>query len=79
MLVLTRKTSERIMIGDSVVITVVRVDGRSVKVGIEAPPAVSVVRGELLRGGGAPPGGGRAAGAGRPEGPRSAPSAARRD
>jgi carbon storage regulator CsrA len=79
MLVLTRKTSERIVIGDSVVITVVRVEGHSARIGIEAPPAVSVVRGELLRGGGAASGGDQASGATRPEEPGSDAAAARRD
>ena len=47
MLVLTRKTQERIQIGDSVTITVVRIKGNTVRVGIEAPQEVRVVRGEL--------------------------------
>lgn len=47
MLVLTRKTQERIQIGDNVTITVVRIKGNTVRVGIEAPQEVRVVRGEL--------------------------------
>jgi carbon storage regulator len=47
MLVLTRKVSERIVISDSIVITVVRLNGSSVKIGIEAPPQVTVLREEL--------------------------------
>jgi carbon storage regulator len=47
MLVLTRKLSERIVISDSIVITVVRINGSSVKIGIEAPPHVTVLREEL--------------------------------
>jgi carbon storage regulator CsrA len=47
MLVLTRKQKESIKIGDSIVITILRVQGQSVRVGIEAPREVRVVRGEL--------------------------------
>ena len=47
MLVLTRKSQETIRIGDNVVITIVRVKGNTVRVGIEAPRNVRVVRGEL--------------------------------
>jgi carbon storage regulator len=48
MLVLTRKTQQQIKIGDNITITIVRVTGQSVRVGIEAPESVKVVRGELL-------------------------------
>lgn len=48
MLVLSRKPSERIQIGDSIVVTVVRVEGSTVRLGIEAPPEVRVFRAELL-------------------------------
>ena len=47
MLVLTRKANEQILIGDDIKITLVRVRGNSVRVGIEAPREVRVVRGEL--------------------------------
>lgn len=47
MLVLTRKASEQILIGDDIKITLVRVRGNSVRLGIEAPREVRVVRGEL--------------------------------
>lgn len=47
MLVLTRKLQERIQIGDSITITVLRVKGRSVRIGVEAPRGVRVVRAEL--------------------------------
>ena len=47
MLVLTRKTQEKIQIGDNITITIVRVKGQSVRVGIEAPQDVRVIRGEL--------------------------------
>jgi len=48
MLVLTRKADETIRIGDDIVVTIVRVKGNSVRVGVEAPKGVRVVRGELL-------------------------------
>ncbi len=47
MLVLSRKQNERIRVGDSVVVTVVRVNGDKVRIGIEAPPHVRVLRDEL--------------------------------
>ncbi len=47
MLVLSRKASERIRLGDSIVITVVRVSGDKVRLGIDAPPDVLVLREEL--------------------------------
>jgi carbon storage regulator len=47
MLVLSRKQNERIRVGDSVVVTIVRVSGDKVRIGIEAPPNVRVLRDEL--------------------------------
>ncbi len=47
MLVLSRKTNERIRIGDDVVITVVRVSHNSVRIGIEAPREMPIVRSEI--------------------------------
>lgn len=47
MLVLTRKQNEKIRIGDQITITVLRMKGKAVRLGIEAPPEVSVLRGEL--------------------------------
>lgn len=47
MLVLSRKTQERIQIGDNVVVTVLRVKGNMVRIGIEAPRDVRVMRAEL--------------------------------
>jgi carbon storage regulator len=49
MLVLTRKTNERIVIGDNIRITVVGVRGSHVRLGIEAPPEVTILRDELCR------------------------------
>jgi len=47
MLVLTRKSKEQIRIGDNITITVVRLQGNSVRIGIDAPRELRVVRGEL--------------------------------
>jgi carbon storage regulator len=47
MLVLSRRERERIKLGDSIVVTVVRVAGDKVRLGIEAPPEVLVLRDEL--------------------------------
>lgn len=47
MLVLTRKANQQIQIGENIVITVLQVKGNSVRLGIEAPREVRVVRGEL--------------------------------
>lgn len=47
MLVLSRKATERIRLGDNIVVTVVRVSGDRVRLGIEAPPEVLVLRDEL--------------------------------
>ena len=47
MLVLSRKTDEQILIGDDIKITLIRVRGNSVRIGIDAPREVRVVRGEL--------------------------------
>ena len=48
MLVLSRKISERIRIGDSIVLTVVKIQGGNVRLGIEAPPEIHIARDELL-------------------------------
>lgn len=48
MLVLTRKPNEEIHIGPNVTITILRVRGQAVRVGIQAPKHLNVVRGELL-------------------------------
>lgn len=47
MLVLSRRASERIRLGDSIVVTVLRVAGERVRLGIDAPPDVVVLRDEL--------------------------------
>ena len=50
MLVLTRKVGERIQIGDDVVVTVVRIHGTAVRLGVDAPAELTVVRQELADG-----------------------------
>lgn len=47
MLVLSRKTGQTIQIGDNITITVTQVKGKSIRVGIDAPPEVPIRRGEL--------------------------------
>jgi carbon storage regulator CsrA len=47
MLVLTRKYQEKIRIGNDITITVLRTKGKAVRLGIEAPANVPVIRGEL--------------------------------
>ena len=47
MLVLSRKESQRIRLGDSIVVTIVKISGDKVRVGIEAPTDVLVLRDEL--------------------------------
>ena len=48
MLVLSRKLSQQILIGSDIAITVVRIEGNHVRVGIEAPAGVSILRDELI-------------------------------
>jgi carbon storage regulator CsrA len=47
MLVLTRKYQEKIRIGDNITITILKTKGKAVRLGIEAPTDVPVIRGEL--------------------------------
>lgn len=47
MLVLNRKVGERIWIGENISVTVVRVAGEGVRLGIEAPDELPIVREEL--------------------------------
>ena len=48
MLVLTRKLMEKLFIRDDICVTVVRLEGGQVRLGIEAPREVSVLRAELV-------------------------------
>jgi carbon storage regulator len=54
MLVLRRKAGERIVINDSIEVTVLRVHGGKVRLGFTAPPSVHVLRQEAKRAGPAP-------------------------
>jgi carbon storage regulator len=47
MLVLSRKVGERILLGEDVVISVVRIGPNTVKIGIDAPKDMNIVREEL--------------------------------
>ena len=47
MLVLSRKSTESIHIGDSVVVTVLQISGTKVRIGIDAPEEILVLRSEL--------------------------------
>ena len=49
MLVLSRKECEKIQLGDSITLTVVKVSGDKVRLGIEAPANIKVLRDELER------------------------------
>lgn len=48
MLVLSRKTMETILIGDDIKVQIVRIGQNSVRVGIEAPSHLNIVREELV-------------------------------
>jgi carbon storage regulator len=61
MLVLSRKPGEKLVIGDNITVTILEVSGNRIKVGVEAPGNVRVLRGEL---------------AWWQEGPQAAPAAA---
>lgn len=50
MLVLTRRIGGELQIADEIRVTVLRVDGGRVKIGIDAPPSVSIRRGEIQDG-----------------------------
>lgn len=47
MLVLSRKPGERILIGNDVTVTIVRIGPNNVRLGIEAPRQLNIVREEL--------------------------------
>lgn len=48
MLILTRRIGETVMIGDDVTVTVLRVKGNQVRLGVNAPKSVSVQREEIF-------------------------------
>ncbi len=47
MLILSRKESECIHLGDDIIVTVVRVNGDKVRIGVQAPPHIKILRTEL--------------------------------
>jgi carbon storage regulator len=47
MLIITRRTGEKVMVGDDIVVHVLEVVGNSVRIGIEAPRSVPVYREEI--------------------------------
>ncbi len=48
MLVLTRKVNETVVIDDNIFIHITRINGQQVRVGIDAPSNVKIMRAELL-------------------------------
>jgi carbon storage regulator len=48
MLVLTRRAEEKIKIGDNIIVNVLSVDGGVVKIGIDAPRDITILRMEVL-------------------------------
>jgi carbon storage regulator len=49
MLVLSRKCEQSLLLGDDIVVTILGIDGDRVKLGIEAPRSVSVLRQEVYQ------------------------------
>jgi carbon storage regulator len=47
MLILSRKTDEKIMIGDSISVSVIEIRGDQVRIGVDAPKTVKVYRHEV--------------------------------
>lgn len=49
MLVLSRKTNETIKIGDNIELRILEVKGDTVRIGIDAPKNIDILRGELVQ------------------------------
>ena len=49
MLVLTRRVGQSIVIGDNIVVTVLEVRGEQVRIGVEAPRTIEVMRSEIYK------------------------------
>jgi len=47
MLILSRKTNEKIMIGDEISISIIEIRGDQVRIGVDAPKSVKVFRQEV--------------------------------
>ena len=48
MLVLTRKAGEKIKIGDNIILSILEIEGGGVKIGIDAPKDITILRMEIL-------------------------------
>jgi carbon storage regulator len=48
LLVISRRVGERFLIGDNILISITGIDRGQVRIGIEAPPEVRIMREELL-------------------------------
>ncbi len=49
MLVLTRRIDESLMVGDSITVTILSIDGDKVKLGIKAPREITILREEIYQ------------------------------
>lgn len=49
MLVLTRRVGESIKVGEDIMVTVMSVQGGQVKIGIDAPKSINIVRTEIIK------------------------------
>jgi len=49
MLVLSRKLDESIVVGDNIIVKVIGIEKGIVKLGIEAPKDVTIIRNELIK------------------------------
>ena len=49
MLILSRKVGEQILVGTNVLLTVVKTSTGAVRLGVTAPPEVTITRGELIQ------------------------------